>query len=94
MSPNIKDDTKVTRMVEVVAADMDGETVMLSIASGKYYGIDAVGSRIWELLAEPKTMSELVQLLGEEFAVEPEQCRNDVAEFLNYLCGEGLVKLD
>jgi hypothetical protein len=81
-------------MVEVVAADMDGETVMLSIASGKYYGIDAVGSRIWELLSEPKTMSELVQSLREEYDVEPEQCRADVVDFLHYLCGEGLVKLD
>lgn len=94
MLQNIKDDTKITRMMEVVAADMDGETVMLSIASGKYYGIDAIGSKIWELLSEPKTLSEVVRLLCEEYDVEPEQCRADVVDFLNYLCGEGLVKLD
>lgn len=94
MSQSIHNDTVITRTADVVAADMDGDTVMLSIASGKYYGIDAVGGRIWELLATPRTMAELVEQLAKEYEVESEECCRDVTEFLNYLCGEGLVSLD
>lgn len=90
----IEDNTLLSRVIDVVAADMDGEMVMISITSGKYYGLDTVGSRIFELLEVPKSLSELVRLLCEEYEVEPEQCRADVLEFLNALRGEGLVKLD
>ena len=89
----LTDNTVVSRTLEVVAADMDGETVMISIENGKYYGLNVIGSRIWELLAGPQSVAQMVQLLGDEYDVERERCRKDVLDFLNYLVGENLVKL-
>jgi hypothetical protein len=90
----IDDNILLSRATDVVAADMDGEMVMISIASGKYYGMDAVSSSLWGLLENPKSISELVQVLCEEYEVEYRQCRADVLELLTYLRGEGLVKVD
>ncbi len=90
----INDNYLVSQKKEIVAADMDGETVMISIENGKYYAIDTIGSRIWELLAFPRSMVEVVRILREEYDVEYGQCQADVLEFLNYLRQEGLINLD
>ncbi|SDF15675.1 lasso peptide biosynthesis PqqD family chaperone [Sporomusa acidovorans] len=89
----ISPDAKVFRIMEIVAAEMDGETVMISIENGKYYGMDAIGSRIWELLETPKSVAEVIQVLGEEYEVEQQQCQADTIEFLDFLFQEGLVKV-
>jgi len=89
----IRDDTIITRIREVATADMEGETVMINIENGKYYGIDPVGSRIWELLTDPQSTATLVERLCDEYEVEPERCKEDVLAFLNYLWGEALVRL-
>lgn len=89
----ISPDTIISRIMEVVAAEMDGETVMISIESGKYYGMDIIGSRIWELLETPKSVADVVRILGEEYEIKQQQCEADVLDFLKYLQKEGLVKV-
>jgi len=86
-------DTIISRIVEVVAAEMDGEIVMISIENGKYYGMDSIASRIWELIEAPKSVAEVVRILGEEYEVKQQQCQEDILGFLNCLHKEGLVKV-
>lgn len=83
----------LSRIIEVIAAEMDGETVMISIDNGKYYGMDTIGSRIWELLEIPKSLAELVHILSEEYEVGQHECQSDILEFLDYLYREGLIKV-
>lgn len=53
---------------EVVAREMGGETVLLDLNSGLYFGLDPVGGRIWELLSEaPRTIAELCDAIEAEF---------------------------
>lgn len=89
----ISDTTVISQAESLVAVDMEGETVMLSIEKGKYYGMDPVGSKIWNLINESRSLSGLIELLVGEYEVEAEQCKNDVLKFLQYLVEEGLVKL-
>jgi len=88
----ITKDTVVSRTKEVLASEMDGETIMMSIAGGSYYGMDNIGSRIWELLEEPIRVSDLCHRLMEEFDVEVDQCLADVMVFLNALGENKLIK--
>jgi hypothetical protein len=87
-------DTIVSQAAGLVAADMDGEKVMLNIEKGKYYGLDVIGSRIWELLEKPRVVRELLSLLLKEFDVEDETCQHDVLVFLSKLYDMGLVDID
>ena len=89
----ITKDTVVSRTKEVLASKMDGETIMMSIASGSYYGMDNIGSRIWELIAEPIRVSDLCDRLMEEFDVAFDQCLADVIAFLNALGENRLIEL-
>jgi hypothetical protein len=84
-------DTVVTRGEELVSSDLDGETVLMSVQSGKYYGLDAIGSRIWALIEQPRSVSDICKILLGEFDVELEQCREDVLGFLYKLAEDNLL---
>ena len=74
-----------------MTADMNGSAVMMDIMTGKYYNLGEVGGRIWELLEEPATLSELIGKLTAEYDVSAEQCRTDILPFLNTLLERGLL---
>jgi hypothetical protein len=83
----------VARSVEPVDAEVDGAVVMMSLRRGKYYGLDGVGSRIWQLLAAPIEVGALCTALEQEFDVDPDRCEADVIEFLEGLEREGLIEV-
>jgi hypothetical protein len=89
--PRVARDSVVVRNKELVFREVDGETVMLSVETGKYYGLDPVGGKIWELIEQPMAVSELCARLLEEFDVELETCEQDVLCFLNQLAEEQIV---
>jgi hypothetical protein len=86
-------DTMVAQVEELVSSDLDGETVMMSVENGKYYGMDPIGSRIWALIKQPRSVSELCDILLTEFNVDRERCDRDVLDFLNELAKDNLVKI-
>lgn len=83
--------TSLQQNPEILASALGNETVMMSMSRNKYYGLDDVGSRIWELLAQPQTPSELCAALQLEFAVESETCQREVSQFLQQLLNEGML---
>lgn len=78
-------DTTISQTKDIVASDIDGEVVMMSIGNGTYYGIDSIGSRIWELIETPCKVSDLIEKLLEEFEVDRPTCEKDVLKFLEEL---------
>jgi len=84
-------DTLLARSPDILASDMDGETVMLAISSGRYYSLDPVGSAVWEALEEPRTWADLVAHLVGRFEVGEEQCRAETGDFLAEMLAEGIL---
>ena len=64
---------------------MDGETVMMSIETGKYYNLGKMGSVIWAMLETPLSAEELINKLLDAYNVGREQCEKDVIPFLSEL---------
>jgi hypothetical protein len=95
MSPKNKivPHTVITRLKDLVSCDLDGETVLMSVQSGKYYGLDEIGSRIWALIEQPRSLSDVCDILIGEFDVERETCKEDVLEFVNKLVKSNLVEV-
>jgi hypothetical protein len=81
----------VMRKATPLAADLDGEVVVLDLDSGKYYDINAVGSRIWTLLERPIAVGALIDALVGEFEVKREACEMEVRAFLRELGASGLI---
>ncbi len=76
-----------------VSSDLGGEVAILDLTAGVYYGLEAVGARIWNLLQEPRTVSEIRDALLEEYDVEPERCEQDLLVLLQRLATEGLIEV-
>jgi hypothetical protein len=76
-----------------VSSDLGGEVAILDLKAGVYYGLDAVGARIWSLIEEPRTVNEIRDILSEEYDVEPERCERDLLALLRRLADEGLVEV-
>jgi hypothetical protein len=77
---------------EQVSTSLGDETVILGMADGVYYGLDAVGARVWTLLATPQRVSELVSAVTREFDVRADECERDVLALLDELAERRLVR--
>jgi len=75
-------DTLIKRSDELVHSDMDGETVMMSIEQSQYYGLDSVGTRIWDLIEQEMRVRDICAALMTEYDVAELQCQQDVIKFL------------
>jgi Coenzyme PQQ synthesis protein D (PqqD) len=68
-----------------------GELVMLSVSAGRYYGLNSVGARIWELLETPMTVAQICARLCEEYNVEAQECETEVLKFANEMVHNGIA---
>jgi hypothetical protein len=84
-------DVAYLRRPELNAVEMDGELVMMGQEQGEYYGLRDVAASIWQYLAEPRTLDDLVGLVSEEYSVTPDTCRADIVAFLDDLLDRKLV---
>lgn len=84
----------IARNGEWLTTSVGDEFVMMSVSSGKYIVVSAVGARVWDLIAEPVDLDALCRRLTEEFEVSAEQCRADVLRFIAEMEQNGAVKLD
>ncbi len=80
------------RLEGFISTDMDGETVLMSIEHGSYFGIGGSGSLIWQRLEQPQTEDMLVEAVRTRYDVAEQDCRRDVAAFLAKLRENGLVE--
>ncbi len=76
---------------ETISGRLQDELVMMDIQKGKYFALNPVATRIWNLLENPLTIKQLCELLIEEYEVKYEQCREEVEELLKEMVKLGLV---
>ena len=90
--PRITLQSLVARTPEFVGSKIDDKTALLSIKNGAYYGMDPVGSRVWELIAQPVRTSSVCETLLGEFKVEKGVCESQVLTFLQQLSDADLLE--
>lgn len=76
-----------------VSCDLAGEAVILHLNSGTYYGLNAVGARIWSLVQAPMTVNDLRDALLQEYDVGPERCERELLTLLEELAAQGLIEV-
>ena len=86
-------DCTVVQSSRQVSCPLRDEAAILNTASGSYYGLEAVGARVWDLLSEPKTLPQLQQALASEYEVAPDRCERDLLRFLAELSDAGLIEV-
>ena len=91
MSKAVTLDSTVSVCGDLVSAPLGIESMMMDVDRGKYYWMDGIGTRVWEMLRAPTAVAELCGTLQAEYHVLPERCEADVSAFLEELRRRGLV---
>ena len=87
----LADEARISRAEGLVASDVNGEAVILCIESGHFFHLNGIGSRIWDILEAPMTLAAICAAMRETFEVDADECRRDVAEFVQQIRDKGLV---
>ena len=87
-------ESQISQIKDIIASDIDDEKVMMSVEKGQYYGLDPVGSRVWELIEEPIKVSAVIDALLLKYDVEREVCERDVLAFLEDLYKDGILEVE
>jgi hypothetical protein len=78
---------------EPVGADLDGGGVVLSVRAGAYFSFNATASEIWQMLAEPRRVDQIIASVSEGHDVDTQTIARDVTLFLQTLVDDRLVRV-
>ena len=85
---------KIEISTEVLTQEVGGETVILDLKRESYFGLDEVGTRIWQLLQEQEDIQIIIATMLNEYDVEEEQLKKDIQNLLTQLNEAGIVTLN
>lgn len=92
-APAVADATRIARSPSVLAAEVDGEIVMMSIEQGLYFGLDDIGSDIWKRIDPPCLFADLIDRLAADYDADRATIAADVRELLSRLVAQDVVRL-
>ncbi|MER8903936.1 PqqD family protein [Mesorhizobium sp. M0772] len=78
---------------DAVACKFGNGLALLDMRSNIYYSLNGVGAYIWELIQEPRPISEIRSAVLDRYNVDPERCKADVDGLLKGLADAGLARL-
>jgi hypothetical protein len=77
---------------DVHARTFDGEVIILDLARGEYFGLDAIGASIWDGLAQGQTPDEIATRLQADYDVPPARLLEDILTLASELLRRGLIQ--
>ena len=83
----------LTISAQVLSRQLDDEAVLLDLKSGTYFGLNDVGARAWQLIAEHGSLSRVRDVMVQEYAAEPEVVERDLLDLAAQLVARRLVEL-
>jgi hypothetical protein len=86
-------DTVLHIPVNVSFSVVGEDAFLLNTQTNKYYALQKVGARLWELLNEKKSLRNAYKILLSEYEVDPVQLEQDVLELISHLMESGLVEI-
>lgn len=85
-------DTMIMRSDTTLSSIIDGEAVLIGIETGRYYGLDAIGTAIWNRIEQPCRVDALCAGLAEEFDGDPAVIAEETRAFIDLLAARDLVR--
>lgn len=78
---------------DVISQEVSGETVLFDLESECYFGLDAVGTRIWQLIRDTGDLRTIYSILLQEYEVDDTQLRADLEALITDASERGLITL-
>jgi len=92
-SNKLSDKSRIGVSANQVSCDLAGEAAILNLKNFVYYGLDSIGSSIWSLIQEPKTVAEIRNALLGIYEVDSQELDSDLQELLTQLSEQGLIDI-
>ncbi|MGE0489562.1 MAG: PqqD family protein [Vulcanimicrobiota bacterium] len=87
-------DAILVRHRHVVSTELpDGEAALMDMQSGTYFHLNSVASRLWQLIAEPISLAQVLTALEDEFEVEADRCHDEVVSLVTQWLERGLSQV-
>jgi hypothetical protein len=83
--------TRLTIPPEVIFRDLDDEAVILHTQTGRYFGLNEVGRRMWNLLHQHGQITSVYETILAEYDVDPEELSTDLMNFIQALAAHRLL---
>ena len=84
-------DVVLTLSPDVIVRELEGESVVLDLSSGRYFGLNAVGTRVWQLIQAGQPVDGLIRAVAAEYDADGDAVERDVLALLEDLKARGLV---
>ena len=78
---------------DVVACELEGDSVLLDIATSRYFRLNSVGTYVWNTLDAPKSVADLQDAILSGFEVDAARCAKDLDSLLGNLSKSGLIEI-
>lgn len=93
MAASLANDTVITLNKDCLFNFLEDEVVILHLKQGKYYGLNEVGSFIWESLKEVKTLGNVIEKIKDDFDVSNPSLADEIKEFILDLEDKSLISI-
>ena len=90
---DISFDAQVRVPDNVLFRQLEDESVLLHLNKEIYYGLDDVGTRMWQVLAQSETIQTAFDALSEEYDIEPEVLQRDLTGLIENLLAKDLLEI-
>ena len=84
-------ESRVTIHQDAVFRELDGEAVILQLEAGMYFGLDPVGTRLWQLIETHGQLRPVLEAAATEFDVPADVLERDLIELVSGLAEKQLV---
>jgi len=84
---------KMTIPSTVFAQEVDDEMVIMDTESENYFGLDAMGTQMWQILIENGSLENLKIKILEMYDVEENVLRQDIEVFISELLKNKLINI-
>lgn len=93
MKVSFSDRVEVPKHVLVCPLEKEKELVLLHLEAEYYFGLDEIGTRMWQALTTAENIDAAYSMLLAEFDVDAERLRQDLSELLGKLTEKGLLRI-
>ena len=85
-------DDRLRPSPDALYKNLDGEAVLVSLASSTYFGLDEVGTRIWELIDQKGRLADVLADVVAEYRVAEADAEKDLLRLVGELLERGLLE--
>ena len=89
----VKNNSIIVKNKDIEVTDFNNEKVMMDLEQGKYFALNDVGGRIWELADENNKVQDIIDILLTEYEIDEETCKNEVIRYIEELLSNGVIKI-